>query len=111
DLPRGLVRPLLPGEEVRLGAHDRAADAASELVPLVLLLRQVADALGERPCVEAVVAQQREPASAHLVRAALGDDVDHSTARAPVFGVIALRDDVELLDRFERKELKQAANG
>ena len=53
---------------------------------------------------------QREPAAAQLVGAALGHDVQHRAAAA-VLGVEPLREDVELLDRLERKELQQAADG
>ena len=37
-----------------------------------------------------------------LVRARLGDDVDDAAGGAAEFGVGAGRDDLELLDRFER---------
>ena len=37
-----------------------------------------------------------------LVRARLGDDVDHAAGGAAELGVGAGRDDLELLDRFER---------
>ena len=46
-----------------------------------------------------------------VVRAALGDDVHHAAVAAAVFGLVALRDEVELLDRLEREELEQAADG
>ncbi len=46
-----------------------------------------------------------------VVGAALGDDVHHAAVAAAVLGLVALGDEVEFLDRFEREELQQAADG
>ena len=46
-----------------------------------------------------------------VVGAALGDDVHHAAVAAAVLGLEALRQEVELLDRLEREQLQQAADG
>ena len=61
--------------------------------------------------VHRLVAEAREPAAVRLVGAALGDDVHHAAVAAAVLGLVALGDEVELLDRLEREELQQAADG
>ena len=46
-----------------------------------------------------------------VVRAALGDDVHDAAVAAAVLGLVALRDEVELLNGLEREELQEAADG
>jgi hypothetical protein len=53
---------------------------------------------------------QLEEAARPLVRAALRHDVEHAAVAAAVFGLEPLGDEVELLDRFEREELQEAAD-
>ena len=110
-LQRVLLRPLVGGEEVRLVLHDRAAERAAVLVALVVLLvGSVARSSRSRSSRSSRVAEEREPAAAVVVRAALGDDVHHAAVAAAVLGLVALGDEVELLDRLEREELQQAAD-
>ena len=75
--PRALIR----AEVEQVVLLDRAADAASELVALELLLRR-----GEKvPRVHVAVAQELEHIAVNLVRAGLGHHVDHSADRVAVF--------------------------
>jgi hypothetical protein len=75
---------------VRAVDGDRAAEAAAELIAAVILLVEVVDLLRERLRVERVVAEQREPAAAEVVGAALGDDVEDAAVAAAVLGLEAI---------------------
>ena len=104
------VRSTAP-KKCALSCDDRAAEAAAELVAAIVLLVDFVELLGFGLRVHLRVAEQLEEAALQLVRAALGDDVHHAAVAAAVLGLVALRDEVELLDRLEREELQQAADG
>ena len=110
-LVRVLLRPLDGAEEVRLVEDDRAAERAAELIAPIVGLLDVGDLLAERARVQRLVAEQREGAAVIVVGAALGDDVHHAAVAAAVLGLEALGHEVELLNRLEREELQQAADG
>ena len=109
-LERILLRPLDRREEMRLVPGDRPAEAAAVLVAAVLLLIDVGDLFGFRLRVHLRVPEQLEEAALRPVRAALGHDVHYAAVAAPVLGLVARRDQVELLNGLERKELQQAAD-
>ena len=111
DLRRVLLRPFDGAEEVRPVLRDRAAEAAAELVAAVVLLARVRQDLALRLRVHRLVAEHLEEAARRRVGAGLGDDVQHAAVAAAVLRLEALRLEVELLDRFEREHLQQAADG
>ena len=98
---------------MRLVLDDRAAEAAAELVAAVVLL--VGTSLESLSVSVAAFIDLSRNSSKKLpcgvVGAALGDDVHHAAVAAAVFGLGARGDEVELLDRLEREELQQAADG
>ena len=110
-LVRVLLRALDGAEEERAVERDRSAERPAELIPPVVRLVGVADLFRVSPRVEGPVAEERERAAAELVRPALGHDVHHAAVAPAVFRLVALRDEVELLNRFERELLQQPADG
>ena len=102
----GLFRVLLcsldGGEEVRLVLHDWSAERPAVLIAAVVLLVDVAQLFGFGLRIQGVVAVRREPAAAEIIGAALGDDVHHPAVAAAVLGLVALGNEVELLDRLQR---------
>ncbi len=48
--------------------------------------------------------------SVHIVRAALGNDIDHTTRSLPVLGVVAVGNDLEFLHRFLRNSRANTVN-
>ncbi len=111
DLERVLLRALNRAEVVDLVLDDRAAEAAAKLVAAVVLLLAVVDLLGVGLGIHRGVAEQLEEAAVQIVGAALGDDVHHAAVAAAVLGLGARGHEVEFLDRFEREQLQQAADG
>src|SRR4030095_5236913 len=96
---------------MRLVLDYRSSERSAVLIAGVVLLRNVTEffRLGLR--VQTVVAERREPAPVNIVGAALGDNVHHADIAAAVLRLVTLRDEIEFLDRLERIELKQAADG
>jgi len=105
-----LIRPLVRAEEEDLVPADRPADAAAVLIAAVILLGHLLLLFRERSRVQRVVAAEREPAPVQGVRAALGDDVEDRAVAAAVLRVEPLGDQLEFLNRLERKHLEQAAD-
>ena len=110
-LRRVLLRPLRGGEEMRAILDDRPTHRSAVLVAAIVLLLEVSDFFPERLRVHTLVAEVHEAAAGEVVGTALGHDIHHATVAAAEFGLVTLRDEVELLDRLEREELQQAADG
>ena len=100
-------------EEVRLVLRDRPAEAAAELVAAVVLLVGTFDDASRSRSARSSTCRgtNSKTLPVTVVRAALGDDVHHAAVAAAVLRLEALRHEVELLDRLERKRLQQAADG
>ena len=95
---QALVNALARAEVEEFVALDRSADASAELLAM-----EVRERLAIR-CVrgQSLKALVLEQAAMKGIGPGLGDDVDHTAAGASELGVRAARDDLELLDRFER---------
>ena len=61
--------------------------------------------------VERSIAQELEGAAGPDVGAALGDHVHHAADASAVLGLVVRRLEIELLDRLEREQLQQTADG
>ena len=94
---------LVVGEPERLAADDRTAGGEAELVRQVLALLD-AGAVGEEVVgVQRVVAVELPHAAAELVGARLERRVEHRAAGAPVLGAERARQDLDLVDRVDRR--------
>ena len=91
--------------------RDRSAERSAELIAAVILLVELVDLLGLRLRVHRAIPEEREAASLELVGSALRDDVHHAAVAASVLGLVAGGLEIEFLDRFEREELEQSADG
>ena len=94
--------PLETSEDEQLVLKDWTADKSAEIIPLQLALGLVVFLEEVVRGVERVVTDEVEPAAAELVRAAAGHDVDLRAAGAAELGAVAVAENLELLDGFER---------
>ena len=94
--------PLETSEDEQLVLKDWTADKSAEIIPLQLALGLVVLLEEVIRGVERVVTDEVEPATAELVRAAAGHDVDLRAAGAAELGAVAVAENLELLDGFER---------
>ena len=110
----GLFALALEREEQKgLVLLDRAADRPAELLAAerrFLAVAAVGRLLEVIQRLESVVFIQEEKRAVENVGAALGDHVHRCAFAAPIGGRKALRRDVELLHRFERKLHHRAAH-
>ncbi len=102
-VPRVLLVPLRRCEEMQLVLDDRSANRAAEVVALQLVLRLVRSLEEVVLRVQRVAAAEVEAAAAELVRAAAGDDVDLRAAGLAELRAVAVAQDLELLDRLDRR--------
>ena len=105
------LRALRCGKEVRAIERDRSAERSTVLIAAVILLVELVDFFGLRLGVHRAVPEEREAASLELIGAALGDDVHHAAIAASVLRLVAGGLEVEFLDRLEREELQEPADG
>ncbi len=96
---------LISAEEVHAIEDDRAAQAAAELMPAVIGLDGLEDALG----VQALVAEVLERIAVQIVAARLGHDLDHAAGRQPELRLVLNVADLELLDRVLGEVLARLA--
>ena len=103
-----IARPFVTRKIKDLVLFDRPADGAAVLV--VDQLRFVAGIQGgivehHGPRLQVLVGVIFKRRSMHLVRSALGLDVDGGATRQALLGVETVRDNVDLLDRFEGRDV------
>ncbi len=98
------VDPFERDEQERLVFLERATERAAPLLAVELVERAPVRELAR----ELLVPLKIEQASVRLVRAGLGDDVDHASRGAPEFRRGARRNHLELLHRLERDVNRRA---
>ena len=96
------ARALVIEEVEQLVLLDRAADAAAELILVILRTAQVV-AVGEEVIgIEIIVAEVLEQQAVHLVGPALRIHGNNGAGTAAVFSRVRIGDDVEFLDHVDR---------
>src|SRR5205823_2984461 len=101
--PTILQVPLDVAEKVQLVLDQRTAKRRAEIVPPQFLLRLVGFLEEVVLLVQRVVAAGVEHAPVEPVGAAARDDVDLGAAGAAELWSVAVAQDLELFDRFERR--------
>ena len=99
-----VVRPLVAREVEQLVLQDRPAQGSAELVVDQLRVSLV-DRCEVRPGLERIVAVVLEGRTVQVVGSALDLHVHRGAAREPLLGIEAVGDDVDGVDRFERRNV------